>query len=237
MKHQLLYAPVRLQPADPLGAHLAPPPRPLRPPLHDPQSRLDARPSRGFPGCEGREQDDPVQEGPARSVGSRSREGGHERVLVGVAATTTEESVGRTLTEWDGRAREGGGLDAGVAVKSELFSLPAPSSGQGISLFFVKMRKKIRTTGLCYVMRKGPARSFTCSPGSAPREISLSQPGRDRMQVNTGPPALHPSQYPPKHLPSRLRIAFLHPDLGLGQSALTAFLVWLAGDKCGLCIC
>ncbi|GAA5868274.1 hypothetical protein JCM3774_000989 [Rhodotorula dairenensis] len=36
------------------------------------------------------------------------------------------------------------------------------------------------------------------------------------MQVNTGAPALHPSQYPPKHLPSRLRIAFIHPDLGLG---------------------
>ncbi|GAA5978772.1 hypothetical protein JCM10908_004479 [Rhodotorula pacifica] len=29
-------------------------------------------------------------------------------------------------------------------------------------------------------------------------------------------PALHPSQYPAKHLPSQLRIAFIHPDLGLG---------------------
>lgn len=33
------------------------------------------------------------------------------------------------------------------------------------------------------------------------------------------PPAPHPSQYPPIHLSPHLRIAFIHPDLGLGASS------------------
>lgn len=35
-------------------------------------------------------------------------------------------------------------------------------------------------------------------------------------------PAVPPSQYPPKHLPAHLRIAFIHPDLGLGAHTLDA---------------
>lgn len=109
---QLLYAPVRLQPADPLGSQLAPPPRPFSLALHDPQSRFDPRPGRDQSREPGREQDYTVQEGPARcgtvgifGAGERGHEvggvGGESAAAATTAAAAEEEIVGPTLIEVD----------------------------------------------------------------------------------------------------------------------------------------